>query len=85
MSASEYIDKQTFIDQLKEYRTTAYATEDGSKPSNLNEFNWAGGSSTYTFGLYQFDVGNNPLASPALEPAARTRDNVQADAGSGDP
>lgn len=67
MSASEYIDKQTFIDQLKEYRITAYATEDGSKPSSLNEFNWAGGNSTYTFGLYQFDVGNNPLASPALE------------------
>lgn len=39
MPVSEYIDKQTFIDQLREYRRTACVTEDSSKPSNLNEFN----------------------------------------------
>jgi len=66
MSASEFIDKQTLIDQLKQYRTTAFATEDGSRPSVLNEFNWAGGYSSYSFGLYQFDVRNNDLAEDAL-------------------
>lgn len=43
-------------DQL---RTVLYATENGNDPTTLNTFSYAGGASTYSFGLLQFDVGSN--------------------------
>ena len=44
-------------DQL---RKLLYKTETDNQPSNLNEFSYAGGgSSTYSFGLLQFDVGSD--------------------------
>jgi len=51
------------IDQL---RAVFFATEDGGDASVLNTFNYAGGSSSYSFGLMQFDVFHNPAAQKFL-------------------
>ncbi len=41
------------------YKSVAFVTEDGSNFNNVISFSYAGGSSTYSFGVYQFDVGKN--------------------------
>jgi len=44
-------------DQL---RTLFYSTENENNASNLNTFSYAGGAtSTYSFGVLQFDVGSD--------------------------
>jgi len=42
------------------------ATELGGKTSAISSFSFAGAASTYSFGLYQYDVGANPAAREFL-------------------
>jgi probable HAF family extracellular repeat protein len=56
-----------FVNSLNAlYATTAFATEDGNNIANEEKFSYAGGSSSYSFGLYQYDVGANSLAQEFL-------------------
>jgi hypothetical protein len=41
-------------------------TELGGNTNYITRFSFAGGKSTYSFGLYQYDVGNNPSARTFL-------------------
>jgi len=47
-------------------RTVLFATEHSNNPRTLNKFTYAGGKSSYAFGLMQFDVGGNPDARKFL-------------------
>lgn len=47
---------------LPALNSAALATELGGNTAAITKFSYAGGSSTYSFGLYQFDVGNNSAA-----------------------
>jgi len=48
-------------------QTVLLATELGGRTSKVAVFSYAGtGNSTYSFGVLQFDVGNNPLARAFL-------------------
>lgn len=49
-----------------ELRSVLFATEHDSNPASLRKFSYAGGESTYSFGLLQFDVGNRPAARKFL-------------------
>lgn len=40
-------------------RTVLFSTEASNNPDVLNNFSYAGGNSTYSFGVLQFDVGSN--------------------------
>ncbi|MFK2901092.1 hypothetical protein ISP15_12155, partial [Dyella jejuensis] len=60
MATSGYNSNTVSIQQL---RTLFTDTESGN---SANVFSFAGGSSTYSFGLLQFDVGNNGVASQFL-------------------
>jgi len=51
---------------LPALNSAALATELGGNAANISRFSYAGGASTYSFGLYQFDVGNNPAARSFL-------------------
>ena len=43
----------------EELRSVLYATENGDDPGNLRKFSYAGGNSSYSFGLLQFDIRRN--------------------------
>src|SRR5476649_513850 len=51
---------------LPALNSVALATEVGGNLATITRFSLAGNSSTYSFGLYQFDVGNNPAARALL-------------------
>lgn len=51
---------------IPNYNSVAFATEDGKDSSVFTKFSYAGGNSTYSFGLYQYDVGKNPDAKEFL-------------------
>lgn len=42
-----------------ELRAVLYATEDGGDLGNVRKFSYAGGNSSYSFGLLQFDIRPN--------------------------
>src|SRR5665213_3717221 len=66
MPANVEIDPATANAQGTDFQTTAFQTEDGGQSRYLTTFSYAGGSSTYSFGLYQFDALGNPLVAPFL-------------------
>jgi hypothetical protein len=67
MPANVILDPETIQNQVQNYETTVFQTEDGGNSTELTTFHWAGGSSTYAFGLYQYDAARNPLTVPALQ------------------
>jgi hypothetical protein len=60
MPANVEIDPTTVSSQESNYELTAFQTEDAGSRYSLTHFSWAGGSSSYSFGLYQFDTSGNP-------------------------
>jgi hypothetical protein len=63
-------------DQL---RIILFKTEDNNKSKVLNTFSDAQkGHSTYTFGIMQFDVGNNPAARQFLLDNHFTQEDIDA-------
>ena len=67
---------QTYITNtlIPDLNAVALQTELGGNNSTISSFSWAGGKSTYSFGLYQYDVG---AAETAVENG--TANNVQTD------
>lgn len=59
---SSYI-SSTLIPALEE---VVAATELGGNTELIDQFSLAGGKSSYSFGLYQFDIGVNPGARELL-------------------
>jgi len=48
------------------YAAVAFQTECGGILSKITSFHIAGGDSTYSFGIFQFNVGSNPDAKDFL-------------------
>ncbi|MGZ3279090.1 MAG: beta strand repeat-containing protein, partial [Phenylobacterium sp.] len=67
MPSNVQINQVTANLQSANYQTTAFQTEDGSNTTFLTSFSWAGGTSSYSFGLFQFDTVGSPLAIPLLQ------------------
>lgn len=61
------------IVSIQQLRTLFTDTESGAA---TNQFSFAGGGSTYTFGIPQFDVGNNPAAAQFLLANGFTQDDI---------
>ncbi|UWF47055.1 hypothetical protein NYP20_17055 [Pseudomonas sp. N3-W] len=52
---------------IQNLNSVAFATEDGSNASAISSFSYAAnGNSTYSFGLYQYDIGGLPQAQTFL-------------------
>lgn len=64
MTNSSFVLSQTYINSvlIPDYEMIAFQTEDGGNAVNFYKFSWAGGVSSYSFGLYQFDIKKNTNA-----------------------
>ena len=82
MPANVELDQTTIQTQNNNYKNTALYTENGGDSSRFGVFTYAGtgkpgDASTYSFGLFQFDVGNNPnVAQPALAAMGFNQDDI---------
>ncbi len=74
-SANVDLSQDTLNNQTSSARNTVFHTEDGNNENNLTNFADAG-SGSYSWGLYQYDVANNPLAAPALSQLGFTSQQI---------
>lgn len=58
-------------------RAILFATEHDDSPAALRRFSFAGGKSTYSFGLLQFDVDARPAARQFLRETGFTEDDIK--------
>lgn len=78
MSASLKFDQGYVAQLLKNLQDVLLETELGGRSDKVTEFSYAGtGNSTYSFGVMQFDVGNNPLARAFLSSIGFTDEEIQ--------
>jgi hypothetical protein len=67
LSTKQYFDAAVAAQIISDLETVLLYTELGGRAELTAKFSWAGpGASTYSFGLLQFDVGNNPSTHPFL-------------------
>ena len=68
MPTQEFSLNQNYIDStlIPALNTVVLATECGGNPAYISKFSFAGSNSSYSFGLYQFDVKSNPNAQSFL-------------------
>ncbi len=59
------------------YGSIAFQTEDGGNSFYLQNFNWAGGKSSYSFGLYQYDTLGNSSARTFLSEVGFSSGEIQ--------
>ncbi len=67
------------------YATTAFSTENSNSYGNVQSFSYAEAGSTYSFGLYQFDVGHTTVAQNFLLQNGFTQAQVNLLSQTGDP
>lgn len=60
--------------------TVIFATECSSNPAYINQFSYAGSNSSYSFGIYQYDVDANPRARAFLSRIGFSRANCASSA-----
>lgn len=60
-----------------ELRAVLFATEHADNPASLRRFSFAGGKSTYSFGLLQFDVDARPAARSFLGENGFSEDEIR--------
>ncbi|MGD0961912.1 MAG: hypothetical protein ABSB19_19035, partial [Methylomonas sp.] len=61
---------------IPNYETVAFNTEDSNISTYLTTFSNAGGQSSASFGLFQFNVGSNPNASSFLSSVGFTQSQI---------
>jgi hypothetical protein len=61
---------------VSEVRTMLLYTENSGNTDSIYRFSYAGGVSTYSFGIMQFDVGNNPAARAFLQSIGFTSSEI---------
>lgn len=78
MSASLKFDQGYIAQLLKNLQDVLLQTELGGQTDKVTQFSYAGtASSTYSFGVLQFDVGNNPLARAFLSSIGFTESEIE--------
>jgi hypothetical protein len=78
MPAKQYFDPATVAQIINGLETVLLYTELGGRAELTAKFSWAGpGASTYSFGLLQFDVGNNLATHPFLTSIGFTSEQVR--------
>ena len=68
MSTQNVTLDQSYIDNtlIPDLNFVIFNTECSWNSAYISQFKFAGGNSSYSFGLYQYDVGSNPLAQAFL-------------------
>jgi hypothetical protein len=78
MSAKQYFDPAVTAAIINDLETVLLYTELGGRAELTAKFSWAGpGASTYSFGLLQFDVGNNQATHPFLTSVGFSADQIR--------
>jgi hypothetical protein len=75
---SKKFDPAVAVQIINDLETVLLHTELGGRTDLTTKFSWAGpGASTYSFGLLQFDVGNNPATHPFLTSIGFAADQIK--------
>jgi hypothetical protein len=75
---TQYFEPALAAQIITDLETVLLWTELGGRADLTAKFSWAGpGASTYSFGLLQFDVGNNPATHPFLTSIGFSADQIK--------